>query len=548
VVFVLRPLNSTFAVSLPIFANSLAHEALCQIEDLTVARTASERLIEKLQQPGVLSVESSEVSIMHTHISWVLLAGPWAYKLKKPVNLAFLDFTSLDKRRTYCEEELRLNRRLAPDLYLDVIPITGTPEIPRLGGPPGRAIEYAVRMKRFPQEALLPCVLARSEIQPQHMDGLARAIADFHQQVSRAPAQSAWGTPERVQAPPNNNLRYLAGLVAEAPCRAQLDRLKKWTDDEFLEHYADFATRRQEGFIRECHGDLHLGNMVLLDGKIRIFDCIEFNEDLRWIDVISDVAFAAMDLEHRGRPDFARRFLNAYLERTGDYGGLAVFPYYFVYRALVRALVDEIRSGQLQGDVNEAQRLNDEFHSFLDLAERWTQPRLPTLTITFGVTGSGKTTGTQPLIEREGAIRVRSDVERKRLLGLQPEERSGASVGESTYTREATDRTYHCLAEKATTVIRAGFPVIVDATFLAKRRRQRFHRLAEDLGVGFRITAFEADEATLRQRVEARQCEGKDASEATVAVLQDQLKALEPLGADERKYSVAVQSGPAPLR
>jgi predicted kinase len=312
--------------------------------------------------------------------------------------------------------------------------------------------------------------------------------------------------------------------------------LQKWTDDESAARCRDFAARRRDGFVRECHGDLHLGNMVLIDDEIRVFDCIEFNEDFRWIDVISDVAFAAMDLEHRGQAGFARRLLNAYLERTGDYGGLAVLPYYFVYRALVRALVDVIRAGQLRGNVNEAKRLDEEFHSYLDLAELWTRPRHPTLTITFGVTGGGKTTGTQSLVEREGAIRIRSDVERKRLFGLKPEEPSRAIFGRGIYSREATDRTYRRLADCAATVIRAGFPVVVDATFLTRRRRQRFHKLAEELGIPFRIAEFEADEATLRGRIADRLRQAKDASEATVAVLLNQLKVREPLGADERDY------------
>lgn len=475
--------------------------------------------------------------MLQTHISWVLLAGPWAYKLKKPVDLGFLDFSSQDKRRWYCEEELRLNRRLAPDLYVEVIPVTGTLEAPRLGGP-GEAIEYAVRMKRFPQEALLPRVMERGELQPRHIDALASTVAEFHARVARAPADSPWGTADHVQAPPKDNLRYLAGLVAEAPRKAQLQRLQQWTDDQSSARYPDFVARHRGGFIRECHGDLHLGNMVLLDDKVQVFDCIEFNEDFRWIDVISDMAFAAMDLEHRGRADFARRFLNAYLERTGDYTGLAVLPYYVVYRALVRALVDVIRSGQLRDNTSEAKRLDEELHSYLDLAELWTRPGEPTLTITFGVTGSGKTTGTQPLLEREGAIRVRADAERKRLFGLKPEEPSRAARGQGIYSREATDRTYRQLADCAATIIRAGFPVIVDATFLTRPRRQRFHKLAQELGVPFRIAEFDADEATLRGRIEERHRQGKDASEATVAVLLDQLRVREPLGADERDCSL----------
>jgi aminoglycoside phosphotransferase family enzyme/predicted kinase len=497
--------------------------------------SSSERLIDALRQSGVLGDESSDVTVLQTHISWVLLAGSWAYKLKKPVDLGFLDFSSLDKRRRYCEEELRLNRRLAPDLYLDVVPITGTPEAPRLRGP-GDAIEYALRMKRFPQESLLPRMLELGEVQPRHIDALARTVADFHSHVDRAAGDSPHGTPRGVRAPLQDNLRDLAQSAAEASRKSQLQHLQRWADDESKRRHADFSSRHRDGFVRECHGDLHLGNMVLLDDEIRIFDCIEFSEDFRWIDVISDVAFAAMDLEHRGRADFARRFLNAYLEWTGDYGGLAVLAFYSVHRALVRALVDVIRSGQLRSSTKEARQLAEEIHGYLDLAEAWTRPRQPTLTITFGVTGSGKTTGTQRLVEEEGAIRVRSDVERKRLFGLEPTASSSAALGGTIYSDEVTDRTYARLADHAATVIRAGFPVIVDATFLARRLRRDFHALAEQLHVPFRIAEFEADEAILRKRIEERRREGRDASEATAAVLLEQLKTREPLGPDERTY------------
>jgi aminoglycoside phosphotransferase family enzyme/predicted kinase len=500
-----------------------------------MSSSCSDKLIRALRQPGIVADAAAEVSLLETHISWVLLAGPWALKIKKPVSLGFLDFSSLEKRRFYCEEELRLNRRLAADLYLEVVPITGTPDAPRLGGP-GEAIEFAVRMKRFPQEALLASVLDRGELGPRHIDQLARAVADFHGSVERAPPGSHFGEPARVLVPPQDNLAYLRRLVSEPPRKAQLERLQRWTEDEFARRRPDLAARRRDGFVRECHGDLHLGNMVLLDDAVRVFDCIEFNDDFRWIDVISDVAFATMDLEHRGRADFAGRFLNAYLERTGDYGGLAVLPFYVVYRALVRALVDVIRSGQLQRGSGARRELDEEFHSYLDLAERWIQPRRPSLTITFGVSGSGKTTGTQPLVEREGAVRLRSDVERKRLFGLRPDEASGTAGRPDIYSRQATDRTYRRLEECAAAIVRSGFPAVVDATFLNRRRRQRFKALADRLGVPFRIAEFASDEATLRQRIEERRREGHDASEATAAVLADQLKAREPLADDERAY------------
>jgi aminoglycoside phosphotransferase family enzyme/predicted kinase len=499
--------------------------------------SGSERLIRALQQPGVLADPSEQVTLLQTHISWVLLAGRFAFKLKKPVDLGFLDFTSLEKRRFYCEEELRLNRRLAPDLYLDVVAITGTPEAPRLHGP-GEAIEYAVRMKRFPQEALLSRVLDRGEIRPEHIDALARLVADFHERVPPVATNTLFGTRDDVLRAPKENLRYLAQRISDPQRTAQLERLRKWTDEEFITRREDFAKRRRDGFIRECHGDMHLGNMVLLDDDVKVFDCIEFNEAFRWIDVMSEVAFVVMDLEDRNLVDLSRRFLNAYLEWTGDYGGLIVLPFYFVYRALVRALVDVIRAKQIGESTSEQHKLEEEFQSYLDLAERWTRRPPPRLMITYGVTGSGKTTGTQALLESTGAIRVRSDVERKRLFGLRPNEPSKPAYGRRLYSRDATDRTYRRLSESATAAIRAGFSAIVDATFLTRRRRQRFRSLAEDLRVPFGILEFNADDVTLRQRIEQRLRRGRDASEATVGVLEDQLRAREPLDAAERVHLV----------
>jgi hypothetical protein len=236
----------------------------------------------------------------------------------------------------------------------------------------------------------------------------------------------------------------------------------------FASRHADFTTRKLTGYIRECHGDMHLGNMVLVDDRVVIFDGIEFNDAFRWIDVASDVAFLIMDLEDRGRPDFAHRFLNGYLEATGDYGMLRLLPFYLTYRALVRAKVAGIRLGQSSLSAEETAQAHEEFVSYLDLAERYTRPWRPRLFITHGVSGSGKTRHTQPLVEAIGAIRLRSDVERKRLFGLAPLEKSSGQRARDLYTAEATQRTYASLAQQAAGVLQAGFPVVVDATFLRR--------------------------------------------------------------------------------
>ena len=290
---------------------------------------------------------------------------------------------------------------------------------------------------------------------------------------------------------------------------------------------------------------MHLGNMILNDGdEVVIFDCIEFNESFRWIDVISEVAFLVMDLEDRGYPKLAHRFLNAYLEWTGDYGGLVVLPFYLTYRALVRAKVDEIRCEQ--DDMNAAERkcLVDDLHGYLEQARRFTMMPPPMLIITHGVSGSGKTTGTQPLVEELGAIRIRSDVERKRLFGLDPHSRIDSQI-DNAYSDRTNQRTYDRLAKLATTIIRAGFPVIVDATFLRRSDRDQFRHLSEELNVPFVVVSFQASQEELRRRVLARETQGNDVSEAGLDVLEHQLRVKEPLQGDESAAAIVVETDAA---
>jgi aminoglycoside phosphotransferase family enzyme len=334
----------------------------------------------------------------------VILTGRFAYKIKKPVNLGFLDFSTLERRRKYCEEELRLNRRLAPSIYLDVVPITGSADAPRLGGA-GEPIEFAVRMRQFPQDALLSRVLAEGRLLPQHVDRLAREVAEFHARTAVAPADSLFGMPEQIEQPVLENYSRLFDAQLDSDEHARIEKLRVWSCREFDRLRDKISARRRAGFVRECHGDMHLGNMILDGDDVMLFDCIEFNEHLRWIDVLSEVAFCAMDLEDRGRADFSHRFLNSYLEITGDYDGLVVLPFYLAYRALVRAKVARLRAGQPGVGADELRKLQAEVHGYLMLAELYTQPPRPFLVVTHGYSGSGKTTGTQSVIETLGVIR-----------------------------------------------------------------------------------------------------------------------------------------------
>ncbi len=447
-------------------------------------------------------IESLRLPFVETHISYVLFDHGVAFKIKKAVRFPFLDFTSLESREFYCREELRLNGRLAPAIYLDVVPITGSVDAPVVGGS-GTPIEYAVKMREFDQNGLLSRVIERDELTAAHVDALAAAVAAFHEGAARATADMPYGRPEDILRDARDNFSGIEGA----------DGVREWTEHEGARRTATFIERRRQGFVRECHGDLHLGNIALVDGVVTLFDCIEFNPGMRWIDVMSDVAFLVMDLRDRHRPDLAARFLNAYLERTGDYGGLDVLRFYVVYRALVRAKIARLREKAA------------ELHGYLELAAHEAGPAHPTIFITHGVAGSGKSTRALALVEA-GAVAVRSDVERKRMFGP------------GVYTDESTRRTYERLAGLARRIVSAGYSAVVDATFLKRAQRDLLHRTADELGVPFVIADCIAPVPVLQERIARRLGRGTDPSEATVDVLAQQLASEEPLGPDELTTTV----------
>jgi aminoglycoside phosphotransferase family enzyme/predicted kinase len=476
--------------------------------------------------------------IVETHISYVLLGGEYAYKVKKAVNLEFLDFTTLEQRRFYCHEELRLNRRLAPSIYLDVVAITGSSGnniAPILGGK-GDPLEYAVKMRQFDQDGLLSSVLIRDELTSERVDEIAAEVAAFHGRTARAGADVPYGRPEQVVRPPRQNFSQMLEVVRDPDDRAILEQLRAWTDAEADRCRPELESRNRGGFIRECHGDLHLGNIALIAGRVTLFDCIEFNPSMRWIDVMSDVAFLVMDLRDRKRPDLAARFLNAYLELTGDYSALSVLRFYATYRALVRAKIAMLRLAQTTGDDrgnSERRRLLAEYRGYLALASAAASRPHPVLLITHGVTGSGKTTRAQAVVDSMGAIRIRSDVERKRLEGLQPLARTASATGEGLYTSDHDRQTYARLAQLARVVVSAGYTAIVDAAFLERWQRDLLRDVAADLHVPFAIADCSAPEPVLRERVMKRFERGRDASEATIDVLEHQLAHADPLSSEE---------------
>lgn len=491
-----------------------------------------------LLNPKVYGNDVTQVDKLETHISYVFLAGAYAYKIKKAVDLGFLNFLTLSARRFYCLEELRLNRQFAPFLYLDVIAVTGSPDHPVLGGD-GPPIEYAVKMRRFSQADLLNRVLARGALSPDLIDRLAERIAAIHASAAVATSRDTYGTPDAVRQPVLDNFLRIRASDSDSGKIADLDFLEQWTRAQCRALDVVFDARKNSGFVRECHGDLHLGNVALVDGAVTIFDCLEFNPGFRWIDVMSEVAFLVMDLQDRNRPDLARRLLNRYLEITGGYDGLRVLRFYTVYRALVRAKVHLLRAGQMginAGDTGDKTCLLDQYRDYVSLAKDQTISSPPALLITHGLSGSGKTARTQSLLEAAGAVRIRSDVERKRLHGLTALARTGSALTSGAYTEDATALTYQRLSDLAKTAIEAGYTVIVDATFLKRRQRDMFRRLAETLRVPFVILDFVANENVMRARILEREKRRRDASEAGIAVLEHQLTTQERLEPEEEPF------------
>ncbi|MDI1292336.1 MAG: AAA family ATPase [Methylobacter sp.] len=477
-------------------------------------------------------------NIIETHISWVLLIGKHAYKIKKPVNFGFLDFSTLEKRRFFCHEELRLNRRLAAELYLEVVPITGTPDHPQIGGI-GNAIEYAVKMVRFPSGQLLSKYAQREQLSTDQIDQLADSVACFHQTIAQAGENSPYGDSANINHWFVENFDHIRPLLVDNGQKQQLQNIQQWGDSEWR-YLADLMQRRkQQGHIRECHGDLHLGNMTMINGKVTLFDCIEFNPMLYWIDVISEVAFLFIDLLHFGYNRYAYHFLNRYLQHTGDYPGLALLRYYLIYRALVRAKVSLLRMAQQQDDDTVVKQARDEYTVFANLAEQLTQRRSTFLIITHGYSGSGKSTFACQLAEQIGAFQIRSDLERKRLFDYRPLEQTGSNIDSGVYTPQASIKTYLHLKELAQAVLEAGFPVIIDAAFLKAGQRDLFRQLAAGCGVPFHIINFQASDQELYRRIKQRQ---DDASEATVAVLHQQQRSAQPLSEHEQASVITLNT------
>ncbi|MEQ8914672.1 MAG: AAA family ATPase [Pseudomonadales bacterium] len=480
--------------------------------------------------------------LIETHISWILLTGSYAYKLKKPVKLDFVDFSTLARREHFCREEVRCNRAFAPSLYRDVVRVVRCADGTVAVDGEGVVLEWAVRMRQFDGEQQLDRLLAAGALTLEPLQRFGRELAERHAARPARPLSDRDLEP-LVLAPMRDNvtvLRRLRNRVgALAQQQALLERVAAAMEMAMARARPQLLGRMSHS-IRECHGDLHLANLVLLDGVVTAFDCLEFDPALRWIDPMSDVAFLYMDCCVRGRADLAYAFVDGYLDASGDYDGARLLPLYAAYRAMVRAKVAAIRA--TQDDAATASSLPD-LLDYLRWAERLQSREPGRLVLTCGLSGSGKSYLAQRLAARLPALRLRSDVARKRLAGLTPDTAAGAAVGEGLYRPGFSDAVYDGLADTAEALLAAGDDVLVDAAFLEAGRRARFLAIAERHGVPGVVLWCDAPVALLRERVTARAAAGQDPSDADLAVLARQQDVFETPGPEAVRVDTSLALG-----
>ncbi|HEY9852235.1 MAG TPA: AAA family ATPase [Leptolyngbyaceae cyanobacterium] len=494
-----------------------------------MAETNLPSFIQQMMKPDFYPHPVQEpIQLIQTHVSYVLLTGDYAYKLKKAVNFGFLNFSTLELRQHFCNEEFRMNKRGAPEIYLEVLPITQTADKFQLGGA-GEPVEYTLKMRQFPQDSLLLKLFERGELTEEIMEDLGRVVADFHAKAPINDYIRSFGEVEQIRQAIDENYQQTEKYIGKAQTQEQFDETKQFTDTFFADRKELFDSRIKNNWIRECHGDLHLRNICLWNGKLMLFDCIEFNEPFRFVDVMFDIAYAVMELEGWQNPELSNAYLNTYVEQTGDWEGLQVLPLYLSRQSYVRAKVTSFLLDDPGIPAAEKEKALETATHYYKLAWQYTKPRQGKLIMMSGVSGSGKSTVAKKLAREIGAIHIRSDAARKHLAGIPLHEKGGQNL----YSAEMTQKTYGRLLELGITLASAGYPVILDAKYDRVALRKEVINAAEKHHLPLEILYCTAPEEVLRDRLSSRT---GDVSDATAELLSSQLASAEPFTEEEQPF------------
>ena len=492
-------------------------------------------LIQEMSKPDFYFHSSLDsIQVLQTHISYIFLTGKYAYKLKKPVNLGFLDFSTLEKRQYYCQQELALNQPIAPDIYLDVLPITQQGNQLELNGK-GEIIDYVLKMHQFPQSALLSVMEKEGQLSESLLVQLGKRVATFHQKATTNDYICQFGKPDQIAEGIHNNYQQTEKYIGITQTEKQFQETKAFTDQILQTQSSLLQERVNQGFIRECHGDLHLKNICWWQDKIQLFDRIEFNEPFRFVDVMYDVAFTVMDLEFRGCPALANVFLNYYLEQTGDWEGMQVLPLYLTRQAYVRAKVNSLLLDDPQVSEPEKQKAREQASQYYHFAWQYTQPQAGHLWMMSGLSGSGKTTIAREIAKQYNAIHLRSDAVRKHLAGIEVD----SAGSDDIYTPEMTEKTYHRLLDLGLLLATKGWSVILDAKYDQQALRQAVITKAQQYNLPLQIIYCDAPMAVLRDRVAQRK---GDISDATPDLLAQQQAKADSFTAAEQPYLITLDT------
>jgi len=485
--------------------------------------------IEALLSPAAYPHAVKQIELRQTHISYVFIVDDVVYKLKKPLDFGFLDYSTLEKRKHFCEEEVRLNRRLCEDTYLGVEPVASSGGKIALNAQ-GEVLDYAVKMRRLPEERMMSQLVERDNIVPSMLDALAERIAGFHMSSEQSNEINQLGGLETVAANWRENFEQTEGYVGRTITRSQLDDIRAFVEGVVTGDEALFIERVEGGRVRDCHGDMRTDAVCFEDDQVSIYDCIEFNERFRYSDVAADIAFLAMDLEFRGRRDLSDEILGRYLSYTLDSTLPLLLRFYKCYRAYVRGKVDGFQLDQ--PEISEAQKahVTADARRYFELAESYASQSTPqALIVTIGVTGSGKSHLANALAAHIGAVILSSDVTRKQLLGIEPTERHHESFESGIYDPDVTKRTYEALIDNARSWLQRGKPVILDATFLLHSQRRLALLLASESGAAFLAVECDADEQTVWERLSTRQGDKRVVSDGRWEIYQTQQERREPV-------------------